>query len=54
MTQLNHFLGFFYIFVLAVHNQIPETVQETGYTFNTSVIPLCILFRRSYEQFVKS
>ena len=35
-------------------NQVPETVQETGYAVDASVIPLCIQFRRSYEQLIHS
>ena len=54
VAQFNHFLGLFDVFVLAGHNQVVETVQETGYALDTAVIPLCIQFRRSYEKLIET
>ena len=52
MTGLLHLLGSRDIFLNAVKSQIPETFQESGYTIDSSVIPFCIQFRRSYEQLI--
>ena len=49
MADLNHFLCCLDLFVLIIHNQIVETVQETGYALDPPVVPLCIQFRRSHE-----
>ena len=54
MACFDHFFACFDIFIFVVHNQVPETRQETVYTFDTAVIPLCIQFRRTYKQFVHS
>ena len=52
MTGLLHLFGSRDIFLNAVKSQIPETFQESGYTIDSSVIPFCIQFRRSYEQLI--
>ena len=52
MTGLLHLFGRRDIFLNAVKSQIPETFQESGYTIDSSVIPFCIQFRRSYEQLI--
>ena len=54
MTYFDHFFGWFDIFILAIHKQIPEFLKETVYTIDSSVIPLCIQFRWSYEEFIHS
>ena len=52
MTQFYHLFSFCNICFCAVLYQFPETIQETVYTVDSSVIPLCIQFRRSYEQLI--
>src|SRR5699024_3496588 len=54
VTDLHHFFCLSYISVFAVHSQLPETVQETVNAVDSSIIPFCIQFRRTYEKFVKS
>ena len=52
MTLLDHILGSLDIRIFAVHHKVPETLQETVYAVDSSVIPFCVQFRRAYEQFV--
>ena len=54
VSEFDHFLGWCYVFVFVVHYKIPELVQETVYPVDSSVIPLCIQFRRSNEEFIHS
>ena len=52
VAYLHHFLRGLHAAVLIVHNQIPETVQETVYAVDSSVVPFAVKLRRPYEQFV--
>ena len=54
VAYLHHFLRGLHAAVLIVHNQIPETVQETIYAVDSSVVPFRIQLRRSYKKLVHS
>src|SRR5699024_8983589 len=48
----DHFFCRLDILILAVHEQCPETLQETVYSVNSSVVPLCVQLRRSHKELV--
>ena len=42
------------ILIFLIHHKFPETGNKAVNSFNSSVIPLGIQFRRSYKEFIKS
>ena len=54
VAQLHHIFCLGYACFQTVHSQLPETVQETVHAVDSSVIPLRIQFRRTYEQLVEA
>src|SRR5699024_1288624 len=54
VSELDHLFRRLNILILAFHEQVPETLQETVYAVDSAVIPLRIQLRRSYEELVHS
>ena len=52
MTDFHHIRCLSHIYFFAVQGKLPETSQETVHAVNTTVIPLRIEFRRTYEQLI--
>ena len=54
VAGLHHIRRRFDILLNTGDSQVPESLQETGNTVDSSVVPLGIQFRRSYKQLVHS
>ena len=54
MTYFDQFRCCFDIFIFVIKSKLPETFEETVYTFDSFVIPFGIKLWWSYEEFVNS